>query len=743
MSGYGKISKATGKLYLAMIVAAFICMLINTVFVCADMSGVKIGESIESKITTEISEMKAEGNIYVLPDIGLDMSSTIDDKVNPGMGFMVTIAGIILLMFIRQLCFADVRTKEFELTLPVKKTTLVMHEYWFFFLLITGITMLQGIIFAIYQTHYNNVWTRVAGVNASTDFNGVPLDRLFAYVGMYVLSLLVVFTWVFLCMTVSKNALVGGALALFSWLGLVSFDYNIGFSSLLMNIFSRCPVGYEQDPYGRYIATNIDEVVRWEQKRHYLTNVFDAILHAEQRFEYLGEVTNKSLGYSGSLFYGGNDFDMKNIPFSMFVAIIVSTLVIGIILIWIAAKKRELTKGGRFAYFKIAEWLFAILCGLMWYEALADRLSYRYNDYYEIIDLTVFISAIAVTVIIIYLLNPIRFKKNETGSYITKRSFFSKLSNFQRVLIASVIGILSAFMYLKEMVESICFTIDEYDKFVGEWTKESFQFEVDTFKHRIVIALITLIIVSKGYGYWIEKKRNTREFFEILPESRIRRKVISIVKDLLIVIIPIVFSAISIIHVYLPTVDVNTPGYDYNECATYVRTTLMIAFLYVFMLIGLLHFVEEMFTNGAIRPVAFLGVILMITYSVEGALGTFKNTYIDDDISNLFSANFSVYYYNGKFITCAVLFYVIIGATLLVLSVMLANKKELSRNGFCFDFSRYLFAFLIAGTAFMMSQPYVVALWHRIIILISCIVVFLLLVYFMTPKEQRVEFDSL
>ena len=153
MKGLHRLSKVTGKMYLVMFLMALICMLVNTLYICVDSSGVHLGESVESKITADISESKtlSDDNSYILPEYGLDISEAIYEKMDEMLGFLMAMAGIVFLLFLREVSFTDTRTREFEQTLPVKKTTLVMHEYWFFFLMIVGVTFLQGLILLVYQ----------------------------------------------------------------------------------------------------------------------------------------------------------------------------------------------------------------------------------------------------------------------------------------------------------------------------------------------------------------------------------------------------------------------------------------------------------------------------------------------------------------------------------------------------------------------------------------------------------------
>lgn len=703
MRDYINLTKVTSKLYLGMFIVALICMLINTVFICVDYSDVKIGESIEHKITTEISKEKASNNenTYILPEHGLDMSSAISNKVYE-IGFVITMAGIMILMFVRRMCFVDTRAREFELTFPVKKTALVMHEYWFFFLLITGITLLQGIILAIYQTHYNSVWIRIAGVNESAKFNDFGMEKLYAYVGIYILSLLISFTWIFLCMTVCKNAFAGGVISVFACYVISSIDEWVEFSEIIMCIFySRFPGKYYVDEIGMYHLMNKDEVEVWEQKKTYIQNIINTIIHPSMRFDNINRLN---------------------------VVILISILLVGIILVWIAGKKRQFTRGGRFSYFKVVEYLFAVICGGLWFTFVLDRFWYVYdfdNYFYEV----ALLSTLVVIAIIIYLLNPVKIKPDENRKFITKHGLLARLNNSKRVLIAVLTGIIYVFVKDLEMLSTIISRAD-YNYYESENPYEVFGWDMGSYAYSITKVMIIILILSKLYRYWSERKGNIREFYETIPLTRKKQKIRSILQDLAITMIPVVVSGVFHMYVYLPNVIKYDVTNNYNKYSQYMKGILVVEILYLFMLIGLLHLIEEMFVNGLMRVFAYGGVIMMIFISLEGACSTFKHSYIDDAIYNLLSMEYS----NEKCISYMV-FYLIVGIILFVASVILAKNKELSRQCFYFDFEKYLFSIMIAFTVFMMSQPYVVAMWHRAIIGVACILFSGVLVYY--AKMQK------
>ncbi len=744
MKDYIKLSKVTGRLYLAMFITAFVCMLINTIFICVDRSNVRIGESIEHKITTEINKEKSESadKTYSMPEKGLDLSVEICDKALYDGGYLLTVFGIIFLLFVRRLSFSDVRAREFEMTFPVKKSSLFMYEYWFFFIMITCTTFIQGIILRLYQTHYNKVWAGILGKNVPDGFVTVPNDKLFKYTAIYALLLLLAFTWVYLGMILCKNPLLGIVISCVVWFGLSNFDISGILTQLLLYIFvGKFPIEY--DDFGHALNYNQEVFLNWQNKENVIGQIMNVIFYPCSIFDYIDNpveyamtANTDGIGISSDM-----SIPLKNASPVLLLFILIFMLIAGIIIIRVLSGKKHLTNGGRIFNFRFAEWLVAVLAGIIWFVFeiynLLDYLPFFNEDFYNTNNGTVImfciITSCIVAVIVRYLLDPFKTKQIN-DNYTTKRSLFSNIMtlNIPRVIAASLAGICIA--YTKLWNDFLLFS--NCKEACYEDGLNDLSVIINNYVYWVVFFLIAILVISKSYKYWLERKNEARDFFETLPELRVKKKIKSIISDIFVVIIPIIFSGIYISlrleNVLEITTEIKLKADDYNSLVMLIREKSLVSILYMFMLIGLIHLMEEMFANGLMRPVGYVGAMIMIASGVNGAVRTFKNTYIDDDINNLLTMNNT----NGKMIG-NIIFYVVIGTILIILSFILAKKKEHSSNVFYFNFEKYLFSFFISVTVFFMAQPYIVAMWHRILILLSCVFMYLMLVYLMTPKDSR------
>lgn len=746
MKDYIKLSKVTGKLYLAMLAAALVCMLIDTIFVCVDKTNVHIGESIVNRINSEISEAKSKSadNTYTLPDYGLDFSNEISYKVSfgfgSGFGFYVAMAGIIFLLFVRHMLLPDIRSREFEMTFPVKRSSLIMHEYWFFFILIMGLSIIQGVIFGLYQTHYNKAWLRVSGKKVSGSFIGIPNERLFIYVAVYSIVLLLAFTWIYLWMTMSKNPLLGIVVA-----GLIWFVSNACMlpdliSELITYIFVG-PYPLDYDSFGNILNYNADKFLDWQNMHYIIEQISNIIFNPHMIFDYIDDPIYYAMvaNENGIGIRSDENIVMEGVSLVIMIMILVVMLLIGIIAIRVLSGRKQLTNGGRIFNFRFAEWLFAIYTAFIWFIFTTDLLSYYYRifddsaglDNYYIVKIIVnLLVSCIVALMVKYLLNPLRSR--QTHDYIvSKRRWFDGLKSMDinRVIVATIIGVIIAYAKIAMIFYYVSDIHNEVDDYYREHFFEFYLSDLDYYKSELAAYLLIVLIISKDYRYWVERKSNAREFFDTIPERRISKKMKSIFKDLIVVIIPVVYSGIYINYrITSLSVSNNISG----KFISYGKEMTIIMIFYMLMMVGLLHFMEEMFTNGLMRPVGYIGVIIMIFAGISGAVKTFKHSYIDDDIYNILTMTAINDKYMGM-----IIFYLLTGIVLLSISVILSEKRDNSKNGFYFEFEKYMFALMISVSVFFMAQPYVVALWHRVLIFAACIIMFVLIVYFMTPKEYR------
>ncbi len=814
MKDFHKLSKATGKLYPAMFLAAVLFMLINTVYICIDRTGIKVGQSIEQTITTSVNDEKAKNTdqSYTLPEQGLDLSEAIYYKGKEFLGFISAMFGIILLLVIREISMNDRRTREFELTLPVKKSALVMHEYWFFFILITSMTLLQGVILAAFQKHYNDVWVRVSGIKAPEGFTSIPTEKLYMYIAFYTVSLLIGFTWIYLGMTTCRNSLLGIVISIGTWLGSILIYANFGneIVDILMNVFvGRCPGS--GNATGNIVPYSDHAFELWNSKYYFIDNFMESIFSIDCRFDYIRELieADASIDGAASGFRDVYDIVPYNITFAKYMVILGIILIIGIVLIGLAARKRQLSDGGRFTYFATADYLFALFCGVVWFSVFTDFVVYGFADDYGILFLFDILSTITVIVLVAFLIHPIKIDKgvnfntkqrmlvkvfsgdkekksrkcSDMGQQIAKLIYYEGIRCvlFLAIGIIIVYALIEMHSYYHNIISGSDYDIEQCLMYLDILSNNI----INHFQGEILCAVIIVLIISKLSGYWLERKSDTRDFFNTIPVKRGVKSVFSIVKDLLITIIPIIIAGVIIFHQAenaLAYMEVNL------EWLSKAIMGMVIADIgYAVMIVGLMHLIEEIFPNGVMRLIGFLGFVLMTVYSL-GSLGAlYKNVplirYVYEVLTlkmpgsyhffvNAMSGIYAVDFYKdvpvlyrGDVLTYGdylnessiydvelgrlynfsdpsmyisyTIFFIIVGVVLFALAHIWSKKKDFSSYGLYFEFQKYPVAAVISLNLFCILQPFVVALWHRLLIVVACVVVFALLIYMMTPRKNK------
>ncbi len=83
--------------------------------------------------------------------------------------------------------------------------------------------------------------------------------------------------------------------------------------------------------------------------------------------------------------------------------------------------------------------------------------------------------------------------------------------------------------------------------------------------------------------------------------------------------------------------------------------------------------------------------------------------------------------------------YLAIGLLLFGFVVLLTGKKELSKDGFYFDFGRYLVSGMVALTMFCMLNDWSGNVLQIICNVAACIIVVLLLLHFLNPERKKLE----
>lgn len=346
MKGFQKFVKQSWRFYLIVLMIVLFLVICDSVYICRDEKIAFTGKSMEQQFTEEMNKVEQEKqNTAGLPH-GVYLYDIIEDKANSMnlLGFLETIVGIMIILGVRQYYFTDTRAAEFIGTLPVKKWSLVMYDYvsMLAVILIGGLVQ-TGILLGC-QNRYNRAvvkfWEqRSAGVpeeNMVSQSN----DSLLLYMGIYFLFILLVYTWIYIGMTVTRNPIVGEVISLFLYGGSYIAVQFFAWTLFPVNNYG---MGYDIDRYYDIVDT------------------IETLMLPSAFMENLSEVSGTVAGYD---------------TWMMLAAVGLAVLV-GIVLLIIVSDRRELSNGKLF-YFSALNYLFPVLVGIILFAWLADDFLYDY-----------------------------------------------------------------------------------------------------------------------------------------------------------------------------------------------------------------------------------------------------------------------------------------------------------------------------------------------------------------------------
>lgn len=346
MKGFQKFVKQSWRFYLIVLIIVLFLVICDSVYICRDEKIAFTGKSIEQQITEQLDKAEQKQQDTAALPQGVCLYSIVEDKANNMeiMGFIMTIIGIMIFLGARQYYFADTRAAEFIGTLPVKKRSLVLYDYFSMLAVILIGGLVQAGILLGCQNRYNRAvvrfWEqRSAGVpedNMVSLFN----DRLLLYMGIYFLFILLVYTWIYIWMTVTRNPIAGEVISLFLYGGCCIAE---GFFAWTM---------FPVNSYGIY----------GDMTRYYdIVDMIETLMSPRAFMENLDEV-------SGTV-AGNNTW--------MMLALVGLVVLAGIVLLIIVSARRELSRGKLF-YFSALNYLFAVLSGIILFAWLADDFLYDY-----------------------------------------------------------------------------------------------------------------------------------------------------------------------------------------------------------------------------------------------------------------------------------------------------------------------------------------------------------------------------
>lgn len=338
MKSFGRLFAISRRFYLCVAALVTVLVLVDCAYICNDRGVLLTKTSVEQYVERT---MAGEDGTSVLEDHYIDMASAIMDKGNNAsiMGLWLTMAGVIIVLLIREVSFSENRTLEFRTTWPIKSWVREVYDYLAMVVVIVfGGVLEMGILWMAQLRHYDLL-------SEVLDKQGIHLkslelitqnnQRFLTGMVCYILCIIVTYTWIYLGMSLTRNIVVGVVLALVMKIGLA-----ILCDTLVWDIVS--------DVTMRTTADNENMV---SDVANFVSDVGVNVLSNSAFFFNLD--INQRLN-SGAIVF--------TVTHWMIVQLVICILlVIGIV---ISAKKKDLAKG-KFLYFPILDYPFVVITGLI------------------------------------------------------------------------------------------------------------------------------------------------------------------------------------------------------------------------------------------------------------------------------------------------------------------------------------------------------------------------------------------
>lgn len=304
----------------------------------------------------------------------------------------------------------------------------------------------------------------------------------------------------------------------------------------------------------------------------------------------------------------------------------------------------------------------------------------------------------------------------------------------------------------------------------------------------VVCDVLMGILLMKAIFFWLEKESYGREFLSTLPITRMDRKKFHLIMDSLLIVISVVVFTLYLY--YEISEQLQMKGLNVPWMASTVFGEMLICMAYLLFLLGIVNVLECLFVDGFIRIVGTAGSIFMCLgilemsfrlketstwmqniygfFMLEKVGGCYYQLKLADQMLYWNKSGYwthqaidYVVYYKGKLVTrpgdidigedlgrfvdfsnvnsyIGYLFaYLALALVLMGVAMYLAGKQELSKQGFYFDFGRFLFCGLLCVCFMETMMLNALAKWHYYLIVAATVVIFVILTYLMKPDRKR------
>lgn len=750
-----KIARQLKNFYIGAAVVALLLVIFNVLYAGYDSGLAFTGEGMEQKIESMVTEQVADHS-FQLNTKGFDLVEQVRAGRAYELGTM-NIWFVLLLLFVAwgvyYMRYQSGKTKKFIQTMPVKGHKWIAQPFFVVGGIVITAYIFDGIGLLLVQTRYNQLYQRIVENKGLGTIDPSCIERVnVAVCGMLLVQLLIILTlyvWFALWLIASKQKVVGTLAA-------CGFGYWIYW---ILNFFY-----YSDEP--------VSEVINF---------LYGAVNPEVLLYQTIEDFSQKTeTGYS----------------IGIYMIVQIAWILLGTLaIIWIS-RRRELSRD-RWFYTTGIEIFASVLAGMAGASVVFLGECDAHHPKMSTIVRSFVVAIVAAVGIFCVLHSQSRSKgkeKKQSNNQITRKRTYWEMSglfwlewkeNLFFLVANSIWGVMqckgyNSFWSIAEGIDVLhAFSAEQIDKVV-KYVYDSWEMTagdvISWYVGGVVGIQIIWLLGRKLIQGYKERTVSGREFVAELPVSRQTRYLYETIRDCVMLVLPVIVTTFVIMNQFtgvLRGIDINMYWYSQS-----IWGLTIISCSYLLMLYGLIRWIEMLIPSGVLRmPVAasFLYVIHMVNSVLIrcGAVGRTinnlftlhaplsgsineKGEYIYDlmkpEISFYFDskyiysldyditapAQFSAFYNVSKALSYIgyVLLYIGIAAVFLYFAGKLAKKQEYSVDGLYFPFAKYVFAAAVSIATGIVLMQNAVAWWHRMMIGILVIGIFVVLVYYLDPERK-------
>ncbi len=215
MEGVKRLFEQSKRFYLVILILVLFCSSLDCWYISSNyLSRLNSLEYIEELVQNTDALQAFSNNKISLGEIFVNRLVDLN-----AIYIIFVMIGIFAILLIRGFAFMDERTKEFRLMWPVKGWLRELYDYVSVFLIIGIGYLFQLFVLLMVQIHSNNRLQELLhldGENAVvSEMIKTSNTTLVNSVLYCVFSVLLLYTWIYFCMTITRNPMVGIVVALF------------------------------------------------------------------------------------------------------------------------------------------------------------------------------------------------------------------------------------------------------------------------------------------------------------------------------------------------------------------------------------------------------------------------------------------------------------------------------------------------------------------------------------------------